>query len=69
MSVIKDIGEDDPETGFKSIKFGPLFVAYQDISDTLVGILMRAKKYKRLTYKGQMLFQGMHDSVVIQLLE
>ena len=69
MSVINDIGEDDPETGFKSIKFGPLFVAYQDISDTLVGILMRAKKYKRLTYKGQMLFQGMHDNVVIQLLE
>eukprot|EP00946_MAST-07B_sp_MAST-7B-sp1_P000707 g707.t1 len=68
VSVIMDIGYDDPETGFKSIKFGPLFVAYQDISDTLVGILMRGKKYKRLTYKGQMLFQGMHDNVVIQII-
>lgn len=67
VSVIMDIGYDDLETGYKSITFGPLFIAYQDISDTLVGILMRAKKYKRLTYKGQMLFQGMHDDVVIQI--
>lgn len=56
------------EHNCKSITFGELFVLYQDISDTLVGILMRAKKYKKLFYKGQMLFQGMHNAVVIQLL-
>ena len=68
MSVIEDMGEVNPDTGKKFTTFGPLFIAYQDISDTLVGILMRAKKYKHLTYKGQMLFQGMHNDVVIQLL-
>lgn len=29
----------------------------QDISDTLVGILMRAKKKKRIVYTGDMLWQ------------
>lgn len=68
VSVIQEHGEPG-ENGLKCIKFGPLFILYQDISDTLVGILMRAKKYKKLTYKGQMLFQGMHNEVVIQLLQ
>ena len=67
VEVINEHGKSG-ENGFKCITFGELFVLYQDISDTLVGILMRAKKYKKLFYKGQMLFQGMHDKVVIQLL-
>jgi hypothetical protein len=36
-----------------TIKFGALFIAYQDISDTLVGILMRAKKRRRIVYEGE----------------
>jgi|TARA_B110000208_G_C11437530_1_gene309561 hypothetical protein len=67
VEVINENGETG-ENGCKCITFGVLFVLYQDISDTLVGILMRAKKYKKLTYSGQMLFQGMHNDVVIQLL-
>lgn len=36
-----------------------------DISDSLVGILMRAKKRKLLYYDGDMLFQGKDDKVII----
>ena len=47
VEVINENGEVG-ENGFKCITFGVLFILYQDISDTLVGILMRAKKYKKL---------------------
>ena len=63
--IVKIGGKDDE--GMPCIEFGPLFIAYQDISDTLVGILMRSKKYKYLEYKGDMLFQGCHDKVMITL--
>ena len=66
LEVIVKIGGKDDE-GMPCIEFGPLFIAYQDISDTLVGILMRSKKYKYLEYKGDMLFQGCHDKVMITL--
>ena len=58
-------GEDG--SGRICVRFGPLFIAYQDISDTLVGIMMRAKKRKLIEYKGDMLFQGCHNNVVIYL--
>ena len=66
LEVIVKIGGKNGD-GMPCIEFGPLFIAYQDISDTLVGILMRAKKYKYLEYKGDMLFQGCHDKVMITL--
>jgi len=66
LMVIVDIG-GKTDDGLPCICFGPLFIAYQDISDTLVGILMRAKKYKYLEYQGDMLFQGCHDKVQITL--
>jgi hypothetical protein len=47
--------------------FGPLFYSYQDISDSLIGIMMRAKKRKFISYPGDMLFQGYHDEVEITL--
>ena len=59
---------DAEEGGKKTVQFGPLFYKYADISDTLVGILMRAKKRKRLFYKGDMLFQNRHDDVKITVL-
>lgn len=67
LSVIQDLGKHDEEAGGVTITFGALFIAYQDISDTLVGMLMRAKKRKQLHYPGQMLFQGAHDHVKITL--
>ena len=45
-----------------------MFEVYANISDTLVGILMRARKRKKLHFESDMLFQGVHDSVVIRIL-
>jgi hypothetical protein len=68
VSVITELGTEGTE-GKTSVKFGPLFVAYQDISDTLVGILQRAKKRGHISYPGEILFQGAHDHVEIILVE
>jgi len=70
VEVVTKLGEPDPERdGQITTTFGPLFIAYQDISDTLVGILMRSKKRKRIYYKGDMLFQGQHNHVKISVLK
>jgi hypothetical protein len=67
ISVIEEFGTKQPN-GKPMTTFGPLFIAYTDISVTLVGILMRAKKRKQLFYEGDMLFQGSHDKVEIEVL-
>lgn len=53
-----------------TITFGELFTRYQDVSDTLVGILQRAKKRDLIKYEGKgghLLLQGHHDHVVITM--
>ncbi|KAH9261413.1 hypothetical protein BASA81_000057 [Batrachochytrium salamandrivorans] len=73
--VYKLVGEIEKlgrkqSTGVVEITFGELFNRYADVSDTLVGILARAKKRDLLKYEGQgghLLFQGKHDAVVITL--
>jgi len=53
-----------------TVTFGELFQHYQDVSDTLVGILARAKKRGLLQYQGEggdLLFQRKHDHVVITM--
>jgi hypothetical protein len=67
LKVISDNGKSGSD-GKVFISFGELFVLYQDISDSLVGIMMRAKKRSRLRYEGDMLWQGVHDSVSITIL-
>eukprot|EP00466_Bigelowiella_natans_P015307 jgi/Bigna1/138851/aug1.47_g13559 len=67
LTVIKREGSKGPQ-GHHQVNFGKLFTAYQDISDTLVGMLRRARKYKGLTFEGDMLYQGVSDKVVISLL-
>ena len=67
LKVISDNGKAGPD-GKLSITFGQLFILYQDISDSLVGIMMRAKKRSRLRYEGDMLWQGVHDAVCITIL-
>ena len=51
-----------------SITFGVLFEVYANISDTLVGILMRARKRGKIAFESDMLFQGVHDGVEIRIL-
>jgi hypothetical protein len=47
--------------------FGDLFRLYTRISDKVVGILLRAKKYGLVYFEPEMLFQGEHDDVPIFL--
>lgn len=66
VGVITDIGKPGAD-GLPYTDFGTLFVTYEKITDTLVGILQRAKKYGVVTFEGEMLFQGQSDRVVIAL--
>lgn len=52
LGVIQSIGSVNA-TGQTYVCFGPLFYKYTDISDTLVGIMMRAKKRKLINYPGK----------------
>jgi len=69
VEVVKNHGKFDNEREGISITFGDLFHVYTEVSDTLVGILKRAKKRKRLHFAGDMLFQGTSDSVVITVID
>ncbi|XP_037659599.1 actin-binding Rho-activating protein [Choloepus didactylus] len=51
------------------VTFGDLFDRYVQISDKVVGILMRARKHGLVDFEGEMLWQGRDDHVVITLLE
>ncbi len=64
---IRKIGRPDP-SGRVLVEFGKLFLHYEKISDTLVGIMMRAKKRGRIEYAGDMLFQSKDDAVIVTLL-
>ena len=68
VEVLKEFGQENGATGEVHMTFGELFERYADISDTLVGILMRAKKRKRILFDSDMLFQGVHDHIVIRLM-
>lgn len=67
IEVIRKIGSTNAQ-GQPFVCFGPLFYTYTDISDTLVGIMMRAKKRKLISYPGDMLFQGVHDDVEVIII-
>lgn len=56
--------QDDPR---KVISFGQLFSIYSGISDKVVGVLIRARKYKLVDFEGECLFQRRDDHVPIIL--
>lgn len=49
--------------------FGDLFKLYTRISDKVVGILLRAKKYGLVFFEPEMLFQGQNDNEPVILLK
>uniref|UniRef100_A0A0R3S3I3 Costars domain-containing protein n=1 Tax=Elaeophora elaphi TaxID=1147741 RepID=A0A0R3S3I3_9BILA len=51
------------------IRFGPLFHIYAYYSDKLVGMLIRARKYKLVDFEGEMLYQRQDDDKIIRLLK
>ena len=66
-AVIEDNGMriDENQT---NITFGRLFQIYTVISNKVVGVLLRARKYGFVTFEGETLFQRRDDDVVITLL-
>ncbi|ODM98711.1 Actin-binding Rho-activating protein [Orchesella cincta] len=65
-SVIRQIGvhKDD---GCYIVTFGELFQTYTVISNKVVGILLRARKYGLVDFEGEMLFQRRDDNKIITL--
>ncbi|XP_050694120.1 actin-binding Rho-activating protein-like isoform X2 [Eriocheir sinensis] len=55
--------------GTAAITFGELFQLYTRISNKVVGMLLRARKYDLLTFEGETLFQGRNNDTVIKLLK
>uniref|UniRef100_A0A803JSQ4 Actin-binding Rho-activating protein n=1 Tax=Xenopus tropicalis TaxID=8364 RepID=A0A803JSQ4_XENTR len=64
--VIEQMGVKGRD-GRVRVTFGRLFQRYERISDKVVGILLRARKHKMLEFEGEMLWQGVHDHVIITL--
>ena len=52
-----------------AITFGRLFDVYSNISNKLVGILMRARKQGIVDFEGEMLWQRRDDHVIITMME
>ncbi|KAI6176784.1 Costars domain-containing protein [Aphelenchoides bicaudatus] len=63
--TIDKYGEGPTEARY--IKFGPLFKIYQFYSESLVGYLIRARKYGLLDFEGEMLYQRQDDNKIIQM--
>uniref|UniRef100_A0A914WH46 Costars domain-containing protein n=1 Tax=Plectus sambesii TaxID=2011161 RepID=A0A914WH46_9BILA len=55
--------------GYKMVTFGHLFGVYSRISDKLVGMLLRARKYGLVHFEGEMLYQRQDDHKIITLLK
>ena len=59
---------DDENFPTTVIEFKRLFAIYTYISNKLVGILLRARKYGLVDFEGETLFQRRDDDVIITLL-
>ncbi|KAM5136022.1 actin-binding Rho-activating protein-like [Mantella aurantiaca] len=66
--IIREVGVEGRD-GKIRVTFGRLFDRYVRVSDKVVGILLRARKHGHLDFEGEMLWQGVHDNVIITLLE
>ncbi|XP_026140919.1 actin-binding Rho-activating protein [Carassius auratus] len=66
--VIREIGASGDDSRV-SVQFGTLFERYVNISNKLVGVLLRARKQGLLNFEGEMLWQGRDDGVLITLLQ
>lgn len=58
FQVIYQNGVEDEDDHTSAILFGDLFRMYTRISDKVVGILLRARKYGLVHFEPEILFQG-----------
>lgn len=57
-----------PDGRYRGILFGDLFNIYNSISNKVVGLLIRARKYKLVSFEGETLFQGRDNKTPVFLL-
>jgi len=57
-----------PDGKLRGIYFGELFNIYNKISNKVVGLLIRARKYNLVEFEGETLFQGRNDKTPVYLL-
>lgn len=70
MLEIKRLGKTEPDGRF-CVTFGTLFADERCVQmfEGLVGTLRAAKKRKLIDFPHEMLFQGVHDDVLIEQLQ
>ena len=66
--MIYRTGSDSPNC-IKEITFRKIFQLYTRISSKVVGMLVRARRHGLVTFKGEMLYQGQDDKVIIKLVK
>ncbi|XP_061574241.1 actin-binding Rho-activating protein-like [Cololabis saira] len=69
--AIRNIGQLKEKGGdvkVITVEFGKLFEHYVNISNKLVGILLRARKQRLVDFEGEMLWQGKDDHAIITLV-
>lgn len=67
MEIIAKHGIKSEDGTEITMRFKELFELYKVISNKLVGLLLRARKYGLVKFEGEMLYQGRDDKVVITL--
>ena len=67
LQMIRNHGRINQINSLYCMTFGSLFELYTRISNKVVGILLRARKYGFVDFEGEMLFQRIHDNVNIYL--
>jgi len=69
--ILHDIRRTGHNPGEPTVKFGELFDddEVQNTYEALIGTLRSAKRQGLIAFKGQMLLKGMHDHVVISVVE
>ena len=68
IKIIKHYGKKADNTDEYTVEFKTLFSVYNKISNKLVGLLIRCRKYGYVDFAGECLFQGRDDNVIIKLL-
>jgi hypothetical protein len=69
--LVDDIRRVGSNPGVPCVTFGELFddETVQDTYEALIGTLRSAKRQGYIHFKGQILFKGMHDDVVINVVD
>ena len=69
LEVIYNDGCHDECSRQQCISFGRLFELYTRISNKVVGILLRARKYQLVSFQGEMLYQRRDENTIVSLTE